>query len=53
MTNSSLRQRFNLGEKQHSKASQIIKDTLETKLIKPADPENKSPKYIKYMPFFG
>lgn len=53
MTNSSLRQRFNLSEKQHSKASQIIKDTLETQLIKPADPENKSTKHIKYTPYFG
>lgn len=53
MTNSSLRQRFNLSEKQHSKASQIIKDTLKAGLIKPADPENKSTKHIKYTPYFG
>lgn len=53
MTNSSLRQRFNLGEKQHSKVSKIINDTLKEKLIKPADPENKSTKHIKYTPFFG
>ncbi|RAX57257.1 transcriptional regulator [Helicobacter monodelphidis] len=53
MTNSSLRQRFNLGDKQHSKASKIISDTLEKGLIKPADPENKSTKHIKYIPFFG
>ena len=53
MTNSTLRERFGIGSKQHSKASKIISDTLEKKLIKPADPDNKSTKHIKYVPFFG
>lgn len=53
MTNSSLRERFGLSDTQHSKASKIISDTLETKLIKPSDPDNKSTKHIKYIPFFG
>ena len=53
MTNSTLRKRFRLGDKQHSKASKIIKDTLNEELIKPADPENKSTRHIKYMPFYG
>jgi ATP-dependent DNA helicase RecG len=53
MTNSTLRKRFGLNDKQHSKASKIISDTLEVGLIKPSDPENRSTKHIKYMPFFG
>ena len=53
MTNSTLRARFGIGDKQHSKASKIISDTLEKKLIKPADPDNKSTKHIKYIPFYG
>lgn len=53
MTNSTLRERFGIGDKQHSKASKIISDTLEKKLIKPADPDNRSTKHIKYVPFFG
>jgi predicted HTH transcriptional regulator len=53
MTNSTLRDRFGLSKKQHSKASKIISDTLEEGLIKPADPENKSTKHIKYIPFYG
>ncbi len=53
MTNSTLRKRFGLQDKQHSKASKVISDTLERKLIKPADPENKSTKHIKYIPFYG
>lgn len=53
MTNSTLRERFGLSDKQHSKASKIISDTLEAKLIKQSDPNNRSNKYIKYIPFFG
>jgi len=53
MTNSTLRDRFGLDKKQHSKASKMISDTLEEELIKPADPENRSTKHIKYIPFYG
>ena len=53
MTNSSLRERFGIADKQHSKASKIISDTLEVNLIKSSDPENKSTKHMKYVPFFG
>jgi predicted HTH transcriptional regulator len=48
-----LRERFGLIKKEHSKASKAISDTLEKGLIKPADPENKSTKHIKYIPFYG
>ncbi len=53
MTNTTLRKRFGIGDKQHSKASKIISDTLDKGLIKPADPENKSTRHIKYIPFYG
>lgn len=53
MTNNSLRERFGLDEGSASKVSKIISDTLETKLIKLADPSNKSPKYNKYVPFWA
>lgn len=53
MTNSTLRERFGLDKKQHSKASKMISDALEKNLIKPADPENKSTKHVKYIPFYG
>ncbi|ULO00741.1 putative transcriptional regulator (AlbA domain) [Campylobacter sp. RM5004] len=52
MTNASLRARFKIGDKQHSKASKIISDTLEVGLIKQQDPENKSTKHTKYVPYF-
>ena len=35
------------------KTLKMISDTLEEELIKPADPENKSTKHIKYIPFYG
>ena len=53
MTNTTLRKRFGLEDKQHSKASKIISDTLDKGLIKPADPENKSTRHMKYIPFYG
>jgi predicted HTH transcriptional regulator len=53
MNNTTLRERFGLIKKEHSKASKAISDTLEKGLIKPADPENKSTKHIKYIPFYG
>ena len=53
MTNSTLRKRFGLEDSHHSKVSKIIKDTLADGLIKPADPDNKSNKHTKYIPFYA
>ena len=53
MTNSTLRDRFGLKDNQHSKVSKIIKDTLSDGLIKLADPENKSNKHTKYIPYYA
>jgi predicted HTH transcriptional regulator len=53
MTNQSLRQRFNISEKNYPMASRIISDTLETNFIKLADPENTSKKYYSYIPFWA
>ncbi len=39
-------------DKDKYKASRIIKDTLEAKLIKPVD-ENTAPRYMKYIPFWA
>ena len=51
MTNQSLRERFSIEEHNAAIASRIIKDTLTTELIKEDDPESKSRKYAKYIPF--
>lgn len=53
MTNSSLRKRFGIDDKNYSQASKIISDTLEAKLIKPFDPGSTSKKHAKYLPFWG
>jgi len=43
MTNSSLRERFGIGEKNYPAASKIIRDTLNEELIKES---NKTKEYI-------
>ncbi len=53
MTNQSLRKRFNIDDKNSATASRIIKDTLESKLIRDNDPKSKSRKFKKYIPFWA
>lgn len=50
MTNQTLRERFNIEEKNYSTASRIIADTISAGLIKDYDPGSKSKKYAKYIP---
>ena len=50
MTNSSLRERFSIDDKNYSIASRIISDTLDAGLIKSFDPDNTSKKHAKYVP---
>jgi predicted HTH transcriptional regulator len=52
LTNTSLCKRFGIEEKNKAIASRIIKRTLEKRLIKPFDPENKSNRYAKYVPYW-
>lgn len=52
MTNQSLRERFNIEEKNYPMASRIINDTKEAGLIKDYDPNNKSKPLAKYLPFW-
>jgi ATP-dependent DNA helicase RecG len=53
MTNSSLRERFQLGADQNSTASRIIRDTLERGLIRSADPNSGSRRYTEYLPYWA
>ena len=52
LTNSSLRQRFGLEYKSSAPISRLIKQVVESKLIKPFDPET-APKFMKYIPFWA
>ena len=53
MSNESLRGRFQISEENYSVASRIISDVIDSKLIKPADPTNKSKKHSRYIPFWA
>ena len=52
LTNSSLRERFGVAESSSGSISRLIKDVLNSKLIKPVDP-NTVPRYMKYIPIWG
>jgi ATP-dependent DNA helicase RecG len=53
MTNQTLRERFKIDEKNSAIVSRIINETKEANLIKDDDPNNKSFKYSKYIPFWA
>jgi ATP-dependent DNA helicase RecG len=53
MTNTTLRKRFNIADKNSAVASRIIRDTLDAGLIRPLDPDSKSQKYAKYVPYWA
>lgn len=52
MTNQSLRERFNLAEAKAEAVSRIISDAVNEGLVKLDDPENKSRRYAKYVPYW-
>ena len=52
-TNKSLRDRFEVLEKNYSIVSRIIAESIDEGLIKAYDPENKSRKHASYIPFWA
>ncbi len=53
MTNKSLRERLKMSEKRSSMVSTLLQEATDRKLIKPADPENKSRKFSEYVPIWA
>lgn len=53
MTNSSLRERFGIEEKNRAQVSRVINDTLETELIRPFDPQSESRRHASYVPYWA
>jgi predicted HTH transcriptional regulator len=53
MTNSTLRERFQIPEREYFVASRIIRDTINAGLIKSEDSESKSRKHARYVPFWS
>lgn len=53
MTNSTLRNRFQIAEADYPVASRIIRDAIDAGLVRPEDPESKSKKHARYVPFWA
>ena len=53
MTNQSLRERFEVEASNYPMISVIIRNTIDSGLIKDDDPDNKSKKYSRYIPYWG
>lgn len=53
MTNHTLRERFGIAEKNYSMASRIISEGIKSGQIKDYDPESKSKKHSKYIPYWA
>lgn len=53
LTNASLCKRLGIDKRNNAIASRIIKNTLKKKWIKPFDPDNKSSRYAKYIPYWA
>ena len=53
INNQSVRERFELGKNDSSVASRIISDTVEKGLIKPANSDTTSKKYMTYVPYYA
>ena len=53
MTNTSLRERFSIPEKNSSSVSRIIADTISSELVKYDDPQIVTGRYVKYVPFWA
>lgn len=53
MSNTSLRERFKMHDKQRSQVSLVIKEALNQSRIKPKDPNNASTKFVEYVPFWA
>jgi len=53
MTNQSLRERFKLPEHRGDMISRIITDAVDAGRIKIDDPESRSRRYAKYVPYWG
>lgn len=53
MTNASLRKRFGILKNNSAQASRIIREALESGLVKPFDPTNKAPRHKRYVPYWA
>ena len=52
LTNTSLRERFGLGQSSAGTVSRLIKEAVSQKLVKPLDPDT-APRYMRYIPYWA
>jgi ATP-dependent DNA helicase RecG len=53
MSNQSLRERFKLPESKAETASRIIRDCIDSRLVKPENQESGSKRYARYLPYWA
>lgn len=53
LTNTSLRERFKMSEKQRAQVSLVIREAIEKGKIKQKDPNNSSLKFAEYIPYWA
>lgn len=53
LTNTSLRDRFGISANNAATASRIISEAVDAGLIKPDDPDNRSRKHARYVPYWA
>jgi predicted HTH transcriptional regulator len=53
MTNTSLRERLGIQDQNYSMASRIISEAISEKLVKREDPDSKSRKHARYVPYWA
>jgi ATP-dependent DNA helicase RecG len=53
MTNATLRKRFGISDANSAQASRIIRETLHEGLIREHDPDSRSRKHARYVPFWA
>jgi len=52
-SNQSLRERFRIDDKNYPMISRLLKEAMDAGLIKDANPDEKSPRNRKYIPYWG
>lgn len=53
MTNTTLRERFGIEEKNRAQVSRVISDAIEAGVVRPYDPESESRRHASYVPYWA
>ncbi|MFO8013002.1 MAG: transcriptional regulator, partial [Phycisphaerae bacterium] len=53
LTNTTLRGRFGVDEKNRAQVSRVLSDTVDAGLIKPYDPESDAKRHASYVPYWA